>query len=36
MNPDRAFPHEENANVIFRPLTFRNLEIKNLEHFRYF
>ncbi|WP_374632342.1 NADH:flavin oxidoreductase [Paracoccus sp. (in: a-proteobacteria)] len=29
MNPDRSFPHEENARVIFQPLAFRNLTIKN-------
>ena len=29
MNPDRSFPHEENARVIFAPLAFRNLTIKN-------
>ncbi|MBP8929841.1 MAG: NADH:flavin oxidoreductase [Paracoccus sp.] len=29
MNPDSSFPHEENARVIFEPLGFRNLTIKN-------
>ena len=29
MNPDKAFQHQENSEIIFRPLKFRNLEIKN-------
>lgn len=29
MNPDTTFPHEENAAVIFRPLRFRHLQVRN-------
>lgn len=29
MNPDVRFPHEENASIIFNPLSFRNLQVKN-------
>jgi 2,4-dienoyl-CoA reductase-like NADH-dependent reductase (Old Yellow Enzyme family) len=29
MDPDTQFPHETNANIIFSPLDFRSLKVKN-------